>query len=273
MNRRLFSPLLIVGIIAIPGLVSAETPNAATIVERAISAAELESSIAEHDMIRSAIRQEETTSDGTAKSTDMTAIIYGSRLDSIRMELSQGATIVLDNSKGWALIRGELDTRAQTPRMAAGTIRQTIFPLMLPYSLRMPGVQLGMVTEGNFDGTPAWVVEITFDPNFFIAPSMLTKWSVFISKKDNVTLGAEFLPAAEFRSVRDEGIRYRILKRQNVDGLSLPAQVLLDGIDVNGTETGHVRVTKVESTTAGPLDLSLFIHPKERERLDAAEID
>jgi len=49
--------------------------------------------------------------------------------------------------------------------------------------------------------------------------------------------------------------------------------VLLDGIDVNGVENGHVRVTKISASSAGPLDLALFIPPDEGERLDAGEID
>jgi len=261
------------GLIAISGLASAETPTAESLVERAISTVELESTIADHDMIRVAIRQEETATDGSTNSSDMTAIIHGGHLDNIRVELGQGISLVLNNTTGWAMMRGQLDARDQTPRMAAGTIRQTIFPIMLPYSLRMAGVQLGMVTEGNFDGTPAWVLQITFEPNFFVAPSMLTKWNVYIGQKDNLVLGADFIPAAEFRAVRSEGIRYRFLKRQNVDGLSLPAQVLLDGIDLNGVENGHVRVTKIEATTVGPLDLAIFIHPDERARLDAGEVE
>ncbi len=57
-----------------------------------------------------------------------------------------------------------------------------------------------------------------------------------------------------------------------MDGLNLPAQVLLDGIDLNGVENGHVRVTKIQAQTAGPLDLSIFIHPDEQERLDSGEV-
>lgn len=273
MNRRLFTPLLAVGLFALTGLVSAETPTANTIIERAISAAELESTIAEHDMIRAAIRLEETTSDGSATNRDMTALIHGAHLENIRVELSGGITLVLHDSTAWAMMRGELDTRVQTPRMAAGTIRQTLFPLLLPYSLRMEGIRIGVVTEGSFDGTPVWVVEIEFDPDFFAAPTMITPWNIYISRADNLVLGADFRPPKEFLAVRDEGIRYRYLKRQNVDGLSLAAQVLLDGTDLNGMENGHVRVTKITSTTVGPLDLKLFVHPDKLERLDAGDVE
>lgn len=272
MHRRPYLPLLAASLIALPGLAAAETPTANTIVDRAILAAELESTIAEHDMIQVAIRQEETTSDGTASVRDVTAVVHGAQLENARLELGEGTILVLNNSTGWAMMRGQLDTRVQTPRMAAGTIRQTLFPLLLPFSLRMGGVRLGAVTEGSFDGTPVWEISIDFTPEFFSAPSMFTTWKVFISRKDNLVLGAEFLPHVEYIAVIDEGIRYRYLKRQDTDGLSLAAQVLLDGIDVNGVENGHVRVTKMSSTTAGPLDLSLFIHPDEKERLDAGDV-
>ena len=272
MKQRSIIPLLAAVLMALPGLGSAETLAAETVIERAISAVETNSTLAQHDMLRLAIHQEETASDGTNTAKDVTAIIHGGRLENVRFELGQNISLVLNNNTGWAMIQGQVDTRPQTPRMAAGNIRQTIFPLMLPYSLRMDGVLLGLVTEGSFDGTPAWVIDVSFRPDFFTAPSMLTTWKVFVSRADNSVLGAEFLPPDEFRAVTDEGIRYRILKRQNIDGLNLPAQILLDGIDLSGVENGHVRVTKITAQTVGPLDLGLFINPGDAARLDAGDV-
>jgi hypothetical protein len=272
MKRRLMTPLLVASLMALPGLGSAETPTAEAVVERAISAVETESTLAQHDMLRIAINEDETASDGSTKVKELTAIVHGGRLENIRFELGQNISLALNNNTGWAMIQGQVDTRPQTPRMAAGNIRQTIFPLMLPFSLRMDGVQLGMVTEGSFDGTAAWVIDVNFKPDFFTAPSMLTTWRVFISRDGNLVLGAEFLPPAEFHAVTDEGIRYRILKRQDVDGLNLPAQVLLDGIDLNGVENGHVKVTKITTQTVGPLDLGLFINPEASAKLDAGDV-
>lgn len=272
MKRPSHIPLLTAALIALSGPAWAATPTADTVVERAISAAELESTLAGHDMIRIAVRQEETAADGSATTRDVTAVVHGARLENIRLELGQGTSLVLNNSTAWAMMRGQLDTRVQTPRMAAGTIRQTMFPLLMPYSLRMEGVRLGAVTEGSFDATPAWVVQVDFDADFFAAPTMIATWNVYIGRADNVVLGAEFLPPKEFHAVLEEGVRYRFLKWQELDGLKIAAQVLLDGIDLNGAENGHVRVTKMTSTNAGPLDLSLFLHPDEQERLDAGDV-
>lgn len=272
MNPRSTALLFIAGLVVLSGTATAKAPTADVVVEIAVAAAETGSTLVDHDMIRMAIRQEETTSDGTSENSQLTAIFHGDKLQNTRVELSQGVSLVLNDSTGWALIRGQLDARPQTPRMAAGTVRQTLFPLLLPFSLRMQGVNLGMVTEGSFDGSPAWVLEVTFEPEFFAAPSMVTTWKIFISRETSLVLGAEYQPAPEFRPVIDEGIRYRVLKRQTVDGLNIPAQILLDGIDLNGVENGHVRVTKIETTTAGPLDLALFVHPDEMERMDAGDV-
>ena len=118
------------------------------------------------------------------------------------------------------------------------------------------------------------VVDVEFPPKAL--PEIFTALRVsnasIDERENNLVLGAEFQPAAEFRAVVDEGIRYRVLKRQNVDGLKLSAQILLDGIDLNGVENNHVRVTKIESTTAGPLDLSIFIHPDEKARMDSGDV-
>lgn len=272
MNRRSCTSLLVAGIVAMAGVAAAEKPTAEAIVERAISAVELESTLEEHNMILLSIRQEETATDGTTNESDMTALIHGANLESTRLEISGDIALALNNKSSWAMIQGKVDERPQTPRMAAGTIRQTLFPLLLPYSMRMDGVRHGVVTETTLDGIPVWVVDIQFDPEFFAAPSMVTNWSVFINREDSTVMGASFLPADQFRAVRAEGIRYRYLKRQTVDGLVLPAQVLLEGIDLNGVENGHVRVTKISAKTVEPLDLSLFIHPDEAARIDAGEV-
>jgi hypothetical protein len=271
MIHRLGTSMLIAGLIAAPGPLAAETPSADVVIDRAIGAVETASTLADHDMIRVAVNQEETTSDGKLTQKDLTAVLHGGRLENIRLELGGGITVVLNGTTGWATVRGQLDTRPQTPRMAAGTIRQTIFPLLLPYSLRMEGVEPGVVTAGSFDGTPAWIVEVTFEDNFFAAPTMMAPWNIYIGRDDHRLLGADYLPAKEFRSAFDEGIRYRFLKWESVDGIDLAAHVLMDGIDLDGMENGHVRVTKISSLTAGPLDLGLFIHPDDESKLDEVE--
>jgi len=64
-------------------------------------------------------------------------------------------------------------------------------------------------------------------------------------------------------------IRYRVLKQAAIgSGAQLPVQVLLDGIDLNGSPTGHVRVTKMQLTLRGPFDPKLFLSPQELEAIE-----
>jgi hypothetical protein len=248
-------------LLVMAGHASAESPSAETVVERAISAAEVESTLAGHDLIRAAIHQEETTSDGKSHVKDTTALIYGERLDSIRLELGNGTSLVLNGTTGWATIRGRVDDRPQTPLMAAGTIRQSLFPLLLPFSLRLEGVNLGPVSHGSFDGTSAWILQVNFGPNFFASPIMATTWRIFIDRETHLVLGAEFLPPIEYQKVANEGVRYRFLKHEAIDGLVFPIHILLDGIDLNGIENGHVRVTKLSFSSIETFDPTVFMRP------------
>jgi hypothetical protein len=273
MHRCLLATLLVAVTAAAAVPSAADVPTAATLIERAAAASEVESTLAEHNMLRAAIRQEETTSDGTSNVTNLTAVYHGEDLESIRLELDSGISLVLDGETSWAMVRGQLDTRVLAPRMAAGNIRQIVFPLLLPLSLRMDGVMPGAVSEGVFDNQPVWVLEVDFTEDFFVAPSMATTWRVFFSRDEGTVLGAAFLPPESVHAVRDEGVQYTVLSRSEVDGLVLPTQVLLDGIDVNGRPTGHVRVTKVDTVTLGPYDRSIFIHPEEKARIESDEID
>ena len=272
MKQPLRASLIIAGIVAVSGTAAAAAPSAEEVVSKAISAVGGGSALADHDMIRLAIHQEETTSDAKTQSTHSTAIVHGGRFENARMEIGGGISLMLSGSTGAAMIRGQVDTRPQTPIMAAGTIRQTIFPLLLPYSLQMDGVRLGSVSDGSFDGTPVWILEVDFEPNFFAAPSMVTTWNVFIRREDGKVLATDHLPSHQFRDALDEGMRFRYLKRQNLNGIEFAAQVLVDGIDFNGVENGHVRVTKIKASNGGPFDLSLFIEPSRGEQLDAGEI-
>ena len=58
MNRRSITMLLVAAFVTLAGPASAETPTVERTVARAISAAETDSTLAEHDMLQIAIRQE-----------------------------------------------------------------------------------------------------------------------------------------------------------------------------------------------------------------------
>ena len=102
---------------------------------------------------------------------------------------------------------------------------------------------------------------------------MGAEWRVFFDQKTSEVLAAEYLVPADLRAPgRGEGARIRILTRRDVDGISLPAQILTDGIDANGVENGHVKVTKIEHTSVGPFDPTVFMHPEELKKHDEGDV-
>ena len=273
MTRHPIAPLLVTAFAVVAFPASAATPDAATIVERAIAVADPDNTLPTHDMIVADVHEQETTSDATTEVKELRLVLYGDRLQEARLELSPDINVVLHQGQGWATIQGQLDTRHTAAKMAAGTVRQKVFPLLFPFSLELEGVTLSDVAEATFDGREAWAVNADFAPAFFTAPSMVTTWRIFFDRENHVVLGAEFFPAETFRGPNAEGVRYRILTWKTLDGIKLPGEMLLEGIDVNGVENGHVRVTKIEYSDGGPFDPTLFLHPEVLERLDTGDVE
>jgi hypothetical protein len=142
-----------------------------------------------------------------------------------------------------------------------------MFPLLLPFSLTMNGVHVSEVVAATFEDQPVWQLNVVFDRFFFVSASMNTDWRMTVRRSDHALLAAEFLPPVEFRKVTTEGVRYRYLQHATIGGVRLPTQVLLDGIDFDRVENGHVRVTKVKPSPRGPFDPELFVDPRRLEAL------
>ncbi len=102
--------------------------------------------------------------------------------------------------------------------MARLSINQTVFPLLLPYSLKMEGVWLKEVREGHVDGRDVWVIAIPFSKGFFVNPVMETTWILVVAKDDYSIQSLEFAPAQAFADVSPVGVRYRILMQKDLEG-------------------------------------------------------
>ena len=134
MTSRLLAIQLVAGLISVSFAVPASAITADEAVQRAVAAVESESSLADHDMIRLAIQQEETTSDGKTESSNLTALIHGDRLQNIRMELmsarrmfhEHGFQIIDVTNKPIEEIASEiLATRTESLRKSGGRRRGT----------------------------------------------------------------------------------------------------------------------------------------------------
>jgi hypothetical protein len=244
-----------------------DDPTPATVVERMIEAAGGRDAFTRLGVLELTIDQEETLSDGERIASSQTCYVLSSDLDTARIDLSDTVVVGSHGGKGWATNGGEPDTRPQTPRMAVGTIHQKIFPLLLPFSLAMEGAHVNEVVAATFEDQPVWQLTVVFDRLFFVSPSMNTDWRLTVRRSDHTLLAAEFLPPIEFRKVTTEGVRYRYLQHAAIDEVRLPTQILLDGIDFDRIENGHVRVTKIKPSKRGPFDPELFVDPRRLEAL------
>jgi hypothetical protein len=265
MYRHVLNVLLAVLLVA-PALLSAETPEPGEILDRMIAAAGGES-FAKIGVLKLEVRQEETHNDGTGTTRTYTAYIDTANLENQRIEYPGDVIVAHHGAGGWSTKGGKLDDRPQTSRMAETALNQALFPLLLPHSLKMEGVWVKEVRETTLDGRKVWVLLIPFAKGFFTSPVMTTTWMMVVAQDDYSILVYEFIPPVQYQDVSPMGIRYRILKQQEVEGATLTEQLLLIGINAAGVESGANRVTKIKASTV-PWDVALFLSPAQLEALE-----
>lgn len=246
---------------------AAEMPDPGELVDKAIAAVGGEG-LDRLQVLRLAVSEEKTQNDGTASDNDYVAYVDMSDLKSMRQELAGGIVLGRTGDDAWATERGVFDERPQTPYMARGTLNQALFPILLPYSLKMDGVWVKEVGEIEWEGRPAWTLLIPFAKGFFVSPVLTTTWRVVVDKEDFSILGVDFLPPLELRNVQFMGVRYRILKYEDVEDVRIPSQVLAVGINLEGYESGATRITRIAPTAYGPWEAGLFVNPRRLEALE-----
>ena len=265
MYRTALNVLLPV-LLAAPVISIAETPEPGEIVDRVIAASGGEA-FSKIGVLKLEVEQEETRNDGTSTKSSFTFYVDTVHLENQRIEYPGDVVVAHHGAGGWSTRGGEMDDRPQTSSMAKRTLNQTLFPLLLPYSLKMEGVWAKEVRETTLDDRKVWVVALPFAKGFFSSPVLTTTWIMVVAQDDYSILSYEFMPPVQYRDVSPTGIRYRVLKQQEVEGAMLAEQLLLIGIDGAGMESGANRVTKIKASTQ-PWDATLFLSPAELEALE-----
>lgn len=266
MIRRVFS-LLFLPVFTATFAVAADVPDPNEIVDRMVAAAGGEA-FKGIGVLKLEVSQEETRNDGSQTNATYTAYLDTKNLENQRLEYPGDIVIAHHAAGGWSTQAGAMDERPQTSMRAERTLNQTLFPLFLPHSLKMEGVRASEVRESTLDGRKVWVVALPFPKGFFSSPVLTTTWVMVVAQNDYSLLSLEFIPPPQYRDVSPTGIRYRVLKQQEIGGAMVPEQLLAVGISALGQESGHVRVTKIKASVHGAWDATLFLSP---EQLDALE--
>ena len=259
-------PLFLVLILASPIAAVADPPDPDDIVNRMIEAVGGDA-FAELGVVELEVHEEQTRNDGTQTTNDYTLIVDTRNLANLRLEYPGGAVIGANAAGGWGVANGVMDDRPQTPTMVRKNLNQTAFPLLMPYSLKMNGVWVKEVRESTLEGRAVWVLAIPFSKGFFLSPVLTTTWLMVVAQDDYSILGYEFVPPVEFRKVSPVGVRYRILKHQEVEGAKIAEQILSVGISPQGEESGLVRVTKTKASVRR-WEPALFLSPAQLEALE-----
>lgn len=246
--------------------VAKDLPDPKEIVDRMIAAAGGDY-FAKLGVLELEVHEEQTRNDGTQTTNDYRLMVDTGNLANLRMEYPNGTIVGANAMGGWGIENGVQDDRLQTPTMARKILNQAVFPLLMPYSLKMDGVWVEAVMESTLDGRDVWVLAIPFSKGFFVSPVLTTTWMMVVAQDDYSVLGFEFVPPVEYRKVTPVGVRYRILKRQEVEGAKVAEQVLSVGISPQGQESGLVRVTRSKAS-ARLWDPTLFLSPAQLEALE-----
>lgn len=266
MIKRGFLMILLINL-AVASVAAAADPEPQEIVAQMIAAAGGDS-FSKLGVVALGVREEETRSDGSQTARNYTAYVDTTNLRNLRLEMPGNVVIARFGEVAWATTKGQVDERRQTSFMARGTLNQRLFPLLMPFSLKMDGVRVTKVAEASWEGRDAWVLAVEFTKNFFTSPVLNTTWHLIVAKDDSSILSLEFVPSVEFQKVEREGIRYRILQHEDVGGAQIATWFLLNGINAQRQESGHVRVSKVTPTVRGPWEPALFMHPDELAKLE-----
>ena len=267
MFRRVLSLLLTLGAVAAPATAADGVPDANEIIERTIAAAGGKA-FTDIGVLKLEVSQEETHKDGTRTIKTYTVYVDTGNLENQRLEMPNELVIANHGAGGWSTTAGILDDRPQTKVRAKRSLNQTLFPLLLPHSLRMEGVRADQVRDTTLEGRKVWAVSLPFSKGFFNSPVLTTTWLMVVAQDDYSLLSLDFVPPPQYRDISPEGIRYRVLTHQDVQGAKIPAQLLLAAISPNGQESGHVRVTKIKSSVHGSWDPTLFLSPQELDFLE-----
>jgi hypothetical protein len=265
MYRRVLSIVIPLTLIASAGAAD-EVLQPQQILDRMLAAAGGEA-FAKLGILELDVAVEETRNDGTRSVRNFKALVDTSNLSNLRMELPDNVVVVTSARGGWSTTDGVLDDRPQVPRLAKLTINQSLFPLLLPYSLQMEGVWLKEVRETTLDGRDVWVISMPFAKGFFANPVMDTTWILVVAKDDYSIVSLDFAPSPALADVAPVGVRYRILKRKEMEGAKVAEQVLAIGINSQYQESGANRITKI-TPQVRPWDPTLFLSPAQLEALE-----
>ncbi|MGQ9495038.1 MAG: hypothetical protein ACUVRY_02095 [Thermoanaerobaculaceae bacterium] len=217
-------------------------PTPGEVVRRACEAAGGLPAFANLGFLRAEMASTEVIQDGKTSEVRKVLVFSPESIAPVRLEIpSVGVVAGDDGTGGWALINNQPDPRPTTTIMVKRMVTADAFPLTLPFSLNWPGVTVSGVMAATLDNTPTWRLSVTLARSFFHTPQIATRWTVDIDQRTFQVLRAESPYTDLGKGVVADGMRFTWAEFRSFQGVRLPTQQLVVGLDRDGKEKAHHR--------------------------------
>jgi len=248
-----------------------EAVEASVVIDRMIEAAGGRRAMDGLGYLQSVVKEEETLASGRIENRSFTSLVRTEGFSGMHVDIGNDTSLYCNPKKAWAMRNGELDARPQTPRYARGSIYERLLPILAPFFVEWPGVFVEGVDEGEWERQAVWELRVLFPKNFFFSAVLTTTWTYIVRQSDGRLLAMEVYPQERFRKVLEEGYRYRLSSFTELEGVSLPKRILVEGLDFDGVENGHFKIIALEHRLLDGIDPILFVDPAEIEALDESD--
>ena len=115
-------------------IAAAETRTTHAVAGAALDALGGRQAFKDLGLLKMEISEEEKIPDGTTKASQFTAY-FETSLKNSRLEMPGDIFVVSNGPEGWAVVKGNFDSRANSARMSSAINNQKLFPLLLPFTL------------------------------------------------------------------------------------------------------------------------------------------
>ncbi len=250
--RTALRNLVVIGaglVAAMPVSAQAEPkpPAADVAVRRACAAAGGLETFTKLGIVAVACKSEEVTQDGHVTSTLKNFYFLSPGPTPGRLELpGSRVTAADDGAGGWALIAGRPDSRPATAQMVRRSLRNALFPLLLPFSLTWEGVSVTGVTAGTAGGRPVWKLTVEVPHTFFDTPQISTSWTVALDRTTFAVVQAESPFTDLGKGVTADGMLFRWNDPVKIGGVTFYTEQRVTGLDEVGREKSHSRIDRCQ---------------------------
>jgi hypothetical protein len=279
MRRVVLKAVTIGAILACPIVPAAaataaeQAPSAAQVVARALDAAGGLAAFQALGILEVDIAMNEVTQDGHTISSSPSFFLVTPGPTPGRFEYPASQTIAGDDGTGgWALLRGKPDARPLTQLMVKRLIRSTMFPILLPFSLTWQKVEVTSVLPAEVSGKPVWRLKIQLPRTFFHTPQIANTWMIDVDRQTYQVVRADSPYTDLGRGIRADGMRFTWSNPIKLEGVWLPGEQRVTGLDEAGNEKTHSRTDRFHFRVLPDSEAAkLFsnpVPPGERPRLN-----